>query len=307
MKNFIWYEKYRERKLSKLILPKEHKIFFRKCIKQKQIPHLLLVGPYGSGKTTLAHILINKCASAKLILNASSYDRGINIIKTKVKAFSSSSTFTKGKTNIVFFDEADGMTPEAQGALKNTIEAYQANCRFIFTANRPERVHGAIKSRCQTWDFQSLDFPKVLELGCRVLETEGVEYRKSDLKKIAKDYYPDIRMILNILQQNSPSGKLVASSKTTDKEMLQQYIKKGLINAARNIWKDSTDFLWLYQWLFEEFAYGIEEKRRAKTMITIAEYLYRDRFVADKEINAVACLLEIMTITKTEIDFEVPF
>lgn len=307
MKQFIWYEKYRQKKLEKLVLPKKHKKFFNKCIKEGEIPHLLFIGPYGSGKTTLALILLHSCASTKLVLNASSYDRGINIVKTKVKDFAKSSTLKKDKTNIVLFDEADGMTHDAQEALKNTIETYQKNCRFIFTANRIERVHGAIQSRCQIWEFQSLGFIHVLELACYILENEGIKYRKPDLRKYCKENYPDIRSIINILQQNSSTGKLIYDKKIDDKQVLSEYIKKGLINAARSTWSGTADFHWLYLWLFEKFIYEVKKKKRPQVALTIAEYMYRDRLVIDSEINAMACLLEIMNILEIEVDFETPF
>jgi len=307
MKQFIWYEKYRQKKLSGLVLPKKHKRFFRKCIKEKEIPHLLFVGPYGSGKTTLAHILLRACASAKLILNASSYDRGIGVVKTKVKDFATSATMDKNKTNIVFFDEADGMTPDAQEALKNTIETYQKNCRFIFTANQIERVHGAIQSRCQLWEFQSLGFTEVLALGCHILENEDIEYKKPDLRKYCREHYPDIRSIINILQQNSSTGKLIYDKMMVDKQSLQAYIEGGAVNAARSTWSGTTDFLWLYRWLFEEFVLEVKRKKRPAVALAAAEYMYRDRSVADKEVNALACLLEIMAILEVEVDFDIPF
>lgn len=155
MKNMIWYEKYRPDKLSSLILDKETRQSFKTFIKEKQIPHVLLHGPAGSGKTTLSMILLKEIAAGKLVLNASSDDRGIATIKYKVKQFASAHRGGQGKLNIVLLDEADGTTSDAQLALKNTMETYHKNCRFILTCNQIDRIIDPIVSRCMLFKFDT--------------------------------------------------------------------------------------------------------------------------------------------------------
>ena len=182
MKELIWYEKYRATSLDGLILPKNVRKNMKGYIKEKEIPHLLFHGPAGSGKTTLALILIKACASAKLILNGSSEDRGIGTIKKKVKQFASSKRISKGKLNIVFIDEADGLTPEAQDALKNIIETYQSNCRFIFTANEIDQITDPIYSRCTMFAFESMPNDYFLNFLYDILDDEKIGYKKNDIE-----------------------------------------------------------------------------------------------------------------------------
>ena len=134
MKKFIWYEKHRPKSLKELTLPKEYRKAFRQYIKQENVPHLLLAGPQGSGKTTLAYIFMDNIPCTRMVLNASSKDRGIETIKTRVKQFASSMP-QKGKIKIILLDEADALTHDAQMALRNTIESHSDTCRFILTAN----------------------------------------------------------------------------------------------------------------------------------------------------------------------------
>lgn len=309
MKNKIWYEKYRAKELSQLVLPKNTTRNMEGYIKASEIPHLLLHGPVGSGKTTLAMILIKACASSSLILNSSSSDRGIDTVKKKVKQFASSMRMNSKKLNIVLFDEADGMTPDAQRALKNTIETYKSNCRFIFTANEIDKIDDAIYSRCTVFGFDSMPHNLFLKWIYSILKYEGIKYKSKDVEKLIERFGTDVRTILNNLQAGSVSGRFKLKNILTifDTTDLIEYISNGEIAKIRETWAGQTDFTWLYKFMFDSYLQkedlDIQMDIRADIGITIAEYLYKDKTVADREINATACLLEIMSLLETEVKF----
>lgn len=308
MKDLIWYENYRPKNLKELVLPQEYRTIFRKYIKQKEIPHLLFHGPAGSGKTTLSQILISHCSSRSLTLNASAEDRGIATIKTRVKQFAMAK---KGKFhNVIFFDEANGLTPEAQEALKNPIERYQKNCRFIFATNEFDKITEPIFSRCQVFQFDSFPKKRLLKKLYEILEEQEVEYKENGVKKIVDRYYPDIRTVMNTLQSCSATGKLNTKMalKSMDPKLITTYLDKGKLFALRNMLHGAKDYLWLYRFLYNDYIpNNMESEQRAEASITVAEYLYRDRTIVDKEINLSACFMELMTLNEVDIDFDEPF
>lgn len=300
----IWYEKYRPKKLDDLILNEHNRKILEKCIKAKQIPHLLLHGEWGSGKTTIAKILIEYCASADLQLGASAEDRGIDVIKKKVKSFASNMPDDKNKTNIIFFDEADGLTPDAQMALKNIVERYHKICRFIFTANNFNKVDGHIKSRCIRLQFEQISKSHIIKFSKKILQKENIEYNKKDLKKIVKTFYPDIRSIVNELQSCSISGVLninELSNPEPDMKKLKLFLDKGNISAIRHLWVGNTDFGWLYAWLTREYIpNNIKDENKAECFLHVANWM--TRYQTDKEIMATACLIDILLEQEKEIE-----
>lgn len=305
MKNAIWFEKYRPTSLEEMVLDKNYLETFEAYLDDGEIPHLLFHGPAGSGKTTLAGILISEIASNSLNLNASSSDRGIAVIKTTVKTFASSKPREKDKLNIVFFDEADGLTADAQNALRNTMEKFHSTCRFIFTCNNIDRIIEPIISRCQVYHFESLPERKI-EIMCKgILRKEKIRFRPDTLKDIVERYHPDVRSTINNLQACSTTGKL--NNNYLDKfdpDNFILFLDNGRIHLLRELWANTRDFTRLYSFLFNQYAATIKDNDlRADLMITIAEYLYKDRTVADREINFTACVLDIMTAMDLKIDF----
>jgi replication factor C small subunit len=304
MKNLIWYEKYRAKELSDLVLPRTMRKQCKRFIKERQIPHLLFHGPAGSGKTSLAMILIRACASASLVLNASSADRGIATIKVKVKQFASSQRRHKNRQNIILFDEADGLTPEAQMALKNTIEAYQSNCRFIFTANEFDRITEPIYSRCMLFKFDSMKEKDLLDFLIYILESENIKFKHADLELIMERFKPDIRTIINNLQAASVTGTLKVKDALTflDLDKFSDLMYDGKLFDLRQMWSGQIDFVWIYKHLFNDFVPDMEEVEiRAEAAVTVAEYLHRDRTIADREINMSACCAELMGLLDVEV------
>ena len=305
LKDVIWYETYRQRSLDDLVLSKNHRRSLESFITKRKIPHLLFSGPPGSGKTTIAMILIDSCASASLTLNASSGDRGIATIKTTVKQFAGSQRQKKGKMNIIFFDEADGLTGDAQMALKNTIERYHKNCRFIFTANHLEMVIPEIQSRCINYKFEQVSSKQLVSYLSYILESEDVDYKERDLKTLIKHFSYDVRTIVNNLQVASVTGTFNPEDiiSVLPIKKIFKLTRQGEIGSIRAITKNYTNFLWLYKQLFDNFIPTIPEDVRPEAAISIAEYLWRDRAIADKEINMAACLLDLMNLLEQDIKF----
>ena len=315
MKQLIWYEKYRPKKLDELALTEQTRELLDSYVASGEIPHLMLHGPAGSGKTTISMILIKLLASASLKLNASSDDRGIATVKTKVKQFASAKTMLSGKQNIVLFDEADGLTPDSQMALKNTIETFHKNCRFIFTCNEIDKVIEPIKSRCVMLRFETPPTHAIVNHCRAILKKEKIKSKRKSIKTIVERYYPDIRSIINNLQSCSVNGKLSPDNYLDkfDANSFVVYLNEGLLFAARNQWSDVQDFTRLYKVLANLI--GAEEKSkidlsddvRAEGLLVVAEYLYKDRTIADRELNFTACVIELMNLMELKIDFKTPF
>ena len=304
LNDFIWYEKYRPKTLEDLVLPDAYRDGFEQYVIDGCIPHLLFIGPAGSGKTTIGKALIHHCADTSLILNASSEDRGVGVMKVKVKNFASAKRSTN-KKRIILLDEADGLTADAQGALKNTIETYQENCRFIFTANESEKITDPIKSRCVQYSFSKFKGSALIKYLKGILKAENIEFERSDLREVIKMFSPDIRSIINHLQASSVSGTLVFD-KFFDAPALKELgsmIRDGDLRSIREMWSVQTDFVWFYKFLFNEFIREVDEDCKSGVGLVVAEYLWRDKTVADREINAAACCLEIMDILEVNVEF----
>jgi len=304
LKNLIWYEKFRPDSLSSMTLPLKAKKIFREYIREKQIPHVLFYGPPGSGKTTLAMILLKATASRKLILNASSGDRGIATIKIKVKQFATAKRTSSDKLNVVFLDEADGLTFDAQMALKNTVETYHKNCRFIFTCNHIDMVIPEIASRCIPFQFDTYPKDKLLIHLKKMLDKEGIKYKEKSINRIIELCYPDIRSIINLLQKNSIGKKLEDSEVLIDLNLFREFLLDGNLFKIREIFNGKMDFVWVYKYLFNIFIPEFLDKDvKSEAAIITAGYLYKDRTVPDKEINCTACCLELMDLMEVNISF----
>jgi len=305
LKEFIWYEKHRPKKLKDLVLPKNTRNLFKEYIKEKQIPHLLFHGPYGSGKTTVAQILMDKIPSVCLELGGSASDRGIKTIKEDVANFAKSQA-PKGKIKIVFFDEADGITADAQKALKNTIEKHHKNTRFIFTANAIDRMDGAIFSRCTVFHFEKYSKKELVETLKGVLKKEDVLFDKKDLMKLVKEVYPDVRSIMNNLQMGSSSGRFKLSQTLgfgLDMGKVLTCLKQGDVRGLRALWGGLSSYIWVYRYLFDKYIFEVKDKDRPEAAQIIAEYLYKDSIVADREINATACCIELIVLAGRKVRF----
>lgn len=296
--NFIWYEKYRPMSLAAMSLNENTKRDFEQYIEQKDFPHLLLTGVQGSGKTTLARVLTGALGCTVLELNASSKDRGIETVRTKIPAFAMAAT-SDGSMKVVFLDEADCMTADAQTALRNTIEKYSNSCRFILTANHADQIIPALKSRCIHYKFSQFPKEDLLKLLGGILQKEGIKTKRAYVEELINTHYPDIRTIINELQRACLSGEYEVNNTygKVNKEKILNYILDGRLFDLRDALADVTEYSWLYRMLYDDLmtTYGDEFQKRSLA-ITIAKYMHEDMNSPDKEITFAACVAEIMEI-----------
>ena len=312
MSDFLWVEKYRPKKISECILTEDLKNTFSKFLKQKEIPNLLLSGTAGTGKTTVARALCEELGCDYIIINGSDEGRHIDTLRTTIKNFASTVSLDEGSSHkVVIIDEADYMNADSvQPALRNFIETFYKNCRFIFTCNYKNKIIPALQSRCTVIDFKITNgqnnvtkakFMKRLE---KVLKDENIEYDKKVLAELIQKHYPDFRRTINELQRYSVRGKidtgiLFSLSEVNHKELMKS-LKEKKFNDMRkwvvqNLDKEPSHlFRSLYDILYDH----LDAKAIPQAILIIAGYQYKAAFVADQEINMVACLTEIMASCK---------
>lgn len=304
--SFIWYEKYRPRELAALVMVDTTRTALEHFLEKQDIPHLLLHGPAGSGKTTAAQIICEHLPCTVLELNASSGDRGVEVIKTKVKQFAASAPMPGKAMKIVFFDEADGLTLDAQKALRNTIETYQASCRFIFTANHLDKMHDAIRSRCMMFEFSQFPLPAMKKHCCGILRQENVTFDRAAVGQVVERFYPDFRTILNTLHLGSISGAFNASSIAAlniDATVVISHILEGKVGELRRYWAGVSDFTFLYRMMFDEFVPLLAETdpgAAGSMVMQLAEHLNMDATIPDKEMCFASCCVALMRIVGVE-------
>ncbi len=312
MSDFLWVEKYRPRKISECILIEELKNTFTQFLNQKQIPNLLLSGSSGTGKTTVARALCEELGSDYIIINGSDEGRQIDTVRSKIKNFASTVSLTKDANHkVVIIDEADYMNAESvQPALRNFIESFYKNCRFIFTCNYKNKIIPALHSRCTIIDFKisngnkvktASNFFKRLE---NILKDEKIEYDRVVLAELIQKHYPDFRRTINELQRYSVRGKIDSGilfnlSETNIKELIK-ILKDKRFNEMRkwvvqNLDKEPVS---LFKTLYNTLYTSLDSKSIPQAILIIAGYQYKSAFVADQEINMVACLTEIMASCK---------
>tara|TARA_A100001011_G_scaffold89020_1_gene93456 strand:+ start:2534 stop:3478 length:945 start_codon:yes stop_codon:yes gene_type:complete len=312
MSEFLWVEKYRPKKIRDCILPEDTKKTFSEFLKQKQIPNLLLSGTAGTGKTTVARALCEELGVDYIIINGSDEGRQIDTLRNKIKNFASTVSLTESSAHkVVIVDEADYMNAESvQPALRNFIETFHNNCRFIFTCNYKSKILPALHSRCTIIDFQIKNGQKVktaqafLKRLGKILDEEDVKYENKVLAELIQKHYPDFRRTINELQRYSvrgqiDSGILFSLSEANTKELVK-ILKEKRFNDMRkwvinNLDKEpSSLFSTIYNLLYT----NLEGNSIPQAVLVIAGYQYKSAFVADQEINMVACLTEIMANCK---------
>ena len=306
LEQFIWFEKYRPRNLNDMSIDPAYKKAFEHYITEKNIPHLLLEGIQGSGKTTTAYIFMKNIPCVTLTLNASGADRGIDTIRGKVKTFASSAP-PQGKIKVVLLDEADQLTAEAQTALKNTMETYSLSCRFILTCNHVDKIIDPIQSRCIKYTFQRFPKRKLLMVCEEILKKEGItEYTREDVSEVINRFYPDVRSVINNLQSACVSGALNLKSLgalKVDPNVVGQFIKEGKVQSIRQHLAGITSFDFMYKWLWNEFIteYTAEQQAAIANEIRYAQSL--DSTIPDRELNFVCCAVAIMSVLEVDFDF----
>lgn len=309
IRNSIWVEKYRPKKIEDCILPETTKDTFRNIVASGVMQNLLLKGTSGVGKTTIALALAEEMGYDALVINAS-LDAGIDVIRSEVTRHASSLSLS-GNPKMVIFDEADYLSASSvQPALRGFIEQFHNNCRFIFTCNFENRIIDPIHSRCSVIDFKisGEDKPTIASLmfkrACSILKKEGIEFDKKVVAQLITKHFPDFRRVLNELQRYSVSGKidsgiLLNLSESSFKELLDQ-LKAKNFNEVRKWVGVNSDMsaAELFRSLYDHSNDYVLPASLPQLIIILADYGYKDAFVTDKEINIMAAMVEIMASIK---------
>jgi replication factor C small subunit len=300
----LWIEKYRSQTLEQYIGNDAVKDRIADCIVKNDIPHFIFAGSAGTGKTTLAKLIVKNIQCDYLYLNASD-ENGIDTIRDKVKGFASTASFQPIK--VVILDESDFLTQPAQAALRNLIEEYSAYTRFILTCNYVERLIEPLQSRCELHMLKPPTKGAVAKHICiNILDVEGITYEIADVAKVINEFYPDIRSVIKVLQSNIKENKLVITALDDSwTKQLVQILSKREKNAwyqVRQLVADAQvdDFQTAYRYMFEhltEFSYGND----AQLSVTLDDFIWRAGVVPDKEINFAACIAKVLETIKKQV------
>jgi replication factor C small subunit len=297
LNSLLWVEKYRPKTFEDMVGLDER---IPKLVNQN-MPHLLFVSPPGTGKTTASKIIIDKLGCDSLVLNASD-ERGIDTIREKVKTFSMTLSSKKDIFKVVLLDEGDYLTPEAQAILRNLLETYAKNCRFIITCNFENRIIDAIQSRCSKFTFKKVSDDELLSLLEKICKNENVQYDVNSLKKIIEVSRGDIRKSINLLQQNIKDNKVIPDVilESNVKDILDKLKQGKFDDVRRELIEKGVDY---EQLIVEIFRYVSSNKEfsleiRKKIILEIAQTLYEMSFVLIKEIPFAKFMIRVEEVLK---------
>jgi replication factor C small subunit len=305
--DFLWVEKYRPQTVDECILPEETKVMFKGFIEQGEIPNLLLAGPAGIGKTTIAKALCNELGADVYVINGSDEGRFLDTVRNRAKSFASTVSLTStAKHKVLIIDEADNTTPDVQLLLRASIEEFQNTCRFIFTCNYKNKIIEPLHSRCSVIDFNvkgkeraslATNFFKRVN---GILESENIEFEMKVVAEVVQKHFPDFRRTINELQRYGSRGKidtgilgqvsdvniqdLIGYLKDREFTKMKKWVVSNLDNEPQDIMRKVYDNLYTY----------LAPKSIPEAVLVIGEYQYKASFVMDQEINLVAFLTELM-------------
>jgi len=301
--HMLWVEKYRPQKIEECILPDSLKNTFQEFVNRKEIPNLLLCGTAGVGKTTVARALCNEVGCDYILINGSD-ENGVDAVRVKIKNYASSMSLMGGR-KVIIIDEADYLTPNAQAILRAGIEEFASNCSFIFTCNFKNRIIDPLHSRCTVIDFKpngskakmATQFFKRVEW---ILQQENINYEKDVVAAIITKYFPDNRRVLNELQRYGVGGVIdkgilaaVADVKLT--ELVAALSNKDFTEARKWVSQNlDNDPARIFRSLYDGLSDKLKPNSVPQLVLILAKYQYQAAFVADHEINLIACLTEIM-------------
>jgi DNA polymerase III delta prime subunit len=307
MKKFLWVEQYRPQKIDDCILPTNIKKAFQGFVEKGEIPNLLLTGTAGVGKTTIAKAVCDEIGASYIVINGSDEGRFLDTVRNRVRQFATTVSLTSGAPHkVVIIDEADNTTNDVQLSLRTAVEEFHGNCRFIFTCNFQNKIIEPLHSRCTVVDFR---IQKDQEAGLqeqfffrlkKILDDNKVEYQDKVIVKLIKRYYPDWRRLINEAQRHAATGKI-------DTDILCDIADVNLgnlMNALKN-----KEFSTVRKWvvdnidndpniiirkIYDAFYENLKGASIPEAVLILGKYQYQIAFVADQEINLLACLTEVM-------------
>lgn len=301
----LWCERYRPRTIADCILPQEYKDTFQQYVNRKEIPHLILCGGPGVGKTTVAKALCEEVGCDYLMINGSD-ESGIDTFRTKIKNYASTMSFT-GTKKVIIIDEADYLNPNStQPAMRAAMEEFAHNCTFIMTCNYKNRIIEPLHSRCAVIEFKlrKEDKPKMassfMKRAAEILKTEKVPYEAPVLAEVVKKHFPDYRRVLNELQRYSVSGRIDAGILSSIADVtineLVSALKEQNFGAMRKWVADNggDDSAKIFRKIYDNLYDIMDKSTIPNAVVILARYQYQAAFVADQELNLTACLTEIM-------------
>jgi DNA polymerase III delta prime subunit len=302
---FLWVEKYRPKTIDDTVLPASLKSTFQQFVNNENIPNLILSGPAGVGKTTVARAMLEELGCDYIVINGS-LDRNIDTLRNEIMNFASSVSLTGGRKYVIL-DEADYLNPNStQPALRSFMEEFSKNCGFIFTCNYKNRIIEPLHSRCSVIDFKisKLDIAKLASQFYKrlimILENEHIKYESTVLIELVTKYVPDWRRILNEVQRYSVSGVIdtgiLANIKEISAKELMGMLKEKKFSELR-VWvgeNSDMDQNEVFRLLYDNASTFLTKETVPALILIIGRYQYQAAFVADQEINLIACLVEIM-------------
>ena len=304
---FLFCEKYRPQVIDDCILPDETKKTFKEFVEKGEIPNLLLAGPPGFGKTTIAKALCNELGADYYVINGSDEGRFLDTVRNQAKNFASTVSLTgSSKHKVIIIDEADNTGNDVQLLLRANIEAFYNNCRFIFTCNYKNKIIEPLHSRCAVIDFTIKGKQRVQLAGSffqrlqSILDAEKIEYDQKVVAELVSKHFPDFRRVLNEIQRYSTGGKidsgiLASFSDVSVNDLVKNLKEKNFAEVRKwvvnNLDNDSGVLL---RRLYDALLTSLENPSIPAAVLIIAKYQYQIAFVADQEINLLAALTEIM-------------
>ena len=305
MNDFLWVERYRPRKVDETILSDDLKQVFNQIVATGQLPNMLFTGTAGVGKTTVARALCNELGLDYILVNGSE-EGNIDTLRNKVKSFASTVSL-QGGYKVVILDEADYLNPQStQPALRGFIEEFANNCRFILTCNFKNRIIEPLHSRCSVYDFniQRSEKPKIATAFYKrvvdILTTENVEFEPKALAILVEKHFPDFRRVLNECQRYSISGKIdagVLSNLADDNiKSLMSHLHAKNFRGMRQWVVDNIDVepQAIFRKIYDTMVDYPQPQSIPQIVLILADYQYKNAFVADHELNVVACMTELM-------------